>query len=245
MAEDSSGSPRTPALARLSGLFHLFQPLLGVCDPPQFGGKREALVVPVVCFIPRLCAALILAPQLGVFAALHLRTCPAGSFSLTFPLGGAYSVYKYGTCGIGKRAGYGHSPLRFSFRIFFHFHALLKLKNRSIRCQDSMGIVFVSSQIYHNRHIPALSIQFHRRRNSHRCFSPAFVVIMPANLNTALYYIGGCNKSCFFSRSIRVLHRFSYCFLAYIHFAESSPVYILRSCIQLIDSPFRRFWFAS
>lgn len=108
-----------------------------------------------------------------------------------------------------------------------------------------MGIVFVSSQIYHNRHIPALSIQFHRRRNSQRCFSPAFVVIMPTNLNAALYYIGGCNKSRFFSRSIRVLHRFSYCFLAYIHFAESSPVYIVRSCIQLIDSPFRRFWFAS
>lgn len=82
MAEDSSGSPRTPALARRSSLFHLVQPLLGVCDPPQFGGKREALVVPVVCFIPRLCAALILAPQLGVFAALHLRTCPSGRFFL-------------------------------------------------------------------------------------------------------------------------------------------------------------------
>ena len=138
MAEDSSGSPRTPALARLSGLFHLVQPLLGVCDPPQLVGKREALVVPVVRFIPRLCAALILAPQLGVFPALHLRTCPsvrfflraAGRFFLTISGSVAYSNRRRGFPllsagfgnGIGRAILYGGgaSSLHFPHVIYDH-----------------------------------------------------------------------------------------------------------------------------
>ena len=124
------------------------------------------------------------------------RIFPVDIFALT-----AYTDIGCSTCGVGKRAGNGHSPGQFLCCIFCFCR---KPKRCSIRQNDAVRIVMVAVFIDHNSHVSAYSIQFYRRGKSYRLFFAILVIFVAANFNTPFQHLRQNCKCCFFFSSVGI-----------------------------------------
>ena len=152
-----------------------------------------------------------------------------------------YFISRCSTCGTGKRALCGDTPVQFSCCIVFVVYD----ECATVWHQNSVCIVVITSFVYYYTHVSPNPVQDYRGCKCNCLLVSIFMVTMTSNFNSPFQDLWKCGYCNLFLVRIRIFHCITYSVFAKEYFSIILPVYFIPSIFEQTNCPLGSFFFCS